>query len=116
MTSAALGHHVFGVADRARGIQPFRARLCAVHDRMTAIEAERILQAVKPLPGGLIPTVGKPAIGLQQDRRTEILGLVPPIARARCGAAETEDSIPHAVEFGSFLGGLPALAIRRRLI
>ena len=107
---------MFGVADRARGVQPFRARLCAVHDRVTAIEAEWILQAVKPLPGGLIPTVGKPAIGLQQDRRTEILVLVPPVARARCGAAEAQDALPQAVEFGALLGGLPALTIRRRLI
>src|SRR5882672_768032 len=116
MTSAALGHHVFGVADRARGVQPFRARLCAVHDRVTAIEAERILQPVKPLPGGLIPTVGKPAIGLQQDRRTEILVLVPPVARARCGAAEAEDALPQAIELGAILGGLPALAVWWRLI
>jgi hypothetical protein len=49
---------------------------------MTAIEAERILEAVEPLPGALIAAVGKPPIGLQQDRRTEILILVPPVAGA----------------------------------
>src|ERR1700747_844113 len=79
---AAFGHHPLSVADRLRGIQPLRAGLRAVHDRVAAIEPERILEAVEPLTRALIAAVGKPAIGLQQDRRTEILVLVPPVARA----------------------------------
>ena len=39
--------------------------LAAVHDRMTAIEAERVFQLIEPLAGHFVTAVGKPAIGLQ---------------------------------------------------
>jgi hypothetical protein len=57
----------------------------AVHDRVAAIEPERVFEAIQALAGALIAAVGKPAAGLQQDRRAEILVLIPPIARARGG-------------------------------
>ena len=98
------------------GLSPFGQRLGAVHDRVAAIETERILEPVEALAGALITTVGKPAVGLQQDRRAEILVLVPPVARARRRAAEAQDALPHAIELGAVLGRLPALAVRRRLI
>src|ERR1700751_2767554 len=75
VTSATLGHHVFGVGDRTRGVQSFRARLRAVHDRMAAIETEWILEALKRLAGGLIAIISEPAIGLEKDGRTKILVL-----------------------------------------
>src|ERR1700741_3445490 len=95
--STAIGHHFLGMADRLRRIEPFRTRLRAVHDRVAAIEAERIVEAIEALAGVLIATVGQPAIRLQQDRRSEVLVLVPPVARARRRAAEAQDAFPEPV-------------------
>src|SRR5882724_6177032 len=83
---------------------------------MAAIEAEWVLEAVEPLAGALVATVGKPAVGLQQDRRAEIFVLVPPVARARGRAAEAQDALPLPIEFGTIFGRLAALAVRRRLV
>jgi hypothetical protein len=69
---------------------------------MAAIETERVLEPVEALAGALIPAVGEPAVGLQQDRRAEIAVLVPPVARAR-GRAEAEDALPEVVELGTLL-------------
>ena len=69
---------------------------------MAAIEAERVLEPVEALAGALIAAVRKPTIGLQQDRRTEILILVPPIARARGRAAEAQNAFPRPIELGTF--------------
>ena len=112
----ALDHQFLDLCDRLGGVQPLRAGLGAVHDRVAAIQAERVIEPVKARAGVLIAAVGKPAIGLQQDRRTELLVLVPPVARARGRAAEAQDALPFPVELGAVLGGLQTLAVRRRLI
>src|SRR6266849_6375639 len=114
--SPALGHQPLGIGNRACRVEPFRAGLGAVHDRVAAIEPERVLEPVETLAGALIAAVGEPAIGLQQDRRAEIAVLVPPVARARGRTAEAEDALPQPVEFGALSRRLAALAIRRRLI
>ena len=61
---------------------------------MAAIEAERILEPVEAFACPLIPAIGEPAIGLQEDRWTEIAILIPPIAWTRCRAAEAKDAFP----------------------
>jgi len=80
------------------------------------IKTKWVLKSVETLAGVLIATVGKPAVGLQQDRRTEVLVLVPPIARARRRAAEAQDAFPRPVELGALFRRLAALTIRRRLV
>src|SRR5437879_1280344 len=116
MSSAALRHHFLGVADRLCRIEAFRTGLGAVHDGMAAIEPERVLEAIKALASVLITAVGKPTIGLQQDRRAEIFVLIPPVARARSGAAEAENAFPHAVELGAILRRLPSFPVGRGLV
>src|SRR6478735_6371807 len=113
LNSAALRHHFLGVADRLCGIETLWTGLGAVHDGVAAIEPERVFEPVQPLAGVLVAGVGKPAVGLQQDRRAEILVLIPPVARARGGAAEAEDAFPHAVELGAIFRGLTSFAVRR---
>src|SRR5205807_4943607 len=101
--SPALGHHSLGIGNRVRRVEPFRAGLGAVHDRVAAIEPERVVEPVEALAGPLVAAVGEPAIGLQQHRRAEIAVLVPPVARAGGRAAEAEDALPQAVELCAFL-------------
>src|SRR5476651_1366244 len=96
--STAGDHHLLDLADRLGRVEAFGTGLGAVHDGVAAIEAERILERVEPRAGLLVAAVGEPAIGLQQDRGTEIALAVPPIGRAARRAAEAQDAFPHPVE------------------
>src|SRR3569623_772731 len=100
----ALGLELLDLGDRLGRVETLGAGVRAIHDRMTAIEAERILELVEPLAGHLVAAVGEPAIGLEQDRRTEELVAVPPIARARGRAAGAQYALVEAVELRALLG------------
>src|SRR5216684_8284037 len=98
---AAFRHHSLRIGDRLCRVEALRAGVGAVHDRVAAIEAERVVEPIESLAGVLIAAVGEPTVGLQQDRWAEILVLVPPVARAGCRAAEAQDALPRAVELGA---------------
>ena len=51
---SSLREHLLGLGDCARRVELFRASLRAVHDRMAAIQPERVLQLVQSLAGGFI--------------------------------------------------------------
>src|SRR5215218_10828759 len=59
-------HHLLDLGDGLGRIQALRAGIRAVHDRVAAIEPERIMQVVEALAGVLVAAVDKPAIGLEQ--------------------------------------------------
>src|SRR5579859_937694 len=99
------------LADRLAGVEALGAGPGTIHDGMAAVEPERILERVQALAGLLVAAVGDPAVGLQQDRGSEIAVAVPPIARARGRAAEAEDALPEPVELGALGDRLHALAI-----
>jgi hypothetical protein len=83
---------------------------------VAAIKAKWVFQTVEAFAGSLIAAVRKPAIGLQQDRWTEIAVLVPPIAWACGRAAEAKNAFPRSIELGALLWRLTPFAIGRRLI
>src|SRR6516162_5276974 len=111
---ASQHYQLLDLGDRLGRVQPFRAGLGAVHDRVAAIEAERVFERVKALPGALVAAVGDPAIGLQQYRRPQIALAVPPIARAGGRAAEAQDAFPQPVEPIALGDRLRPLAVGRR--
>ena len=113
-TLLARDHQLFDLRDRLGRVEAFGARLRAVHDRVAAIEAERIFEIVEPFARRFVAAVGDPAIRLEQYRRPQIAVAVPPIARARGRAREAQDAFPHAVELGALVGALQAFAIGRR--
>src|SRR6185436_14670271 len=86
----------------------------AIHDRMAAIETERILEIVEPLSGRLVPAVADPALRLQQRGGSEKAFAVPPIAWTGGAAACTEDTFVEAVELGAVIVRLLPLLVRRR--
>src|SRR5215472_11102578 len=88
-------HELLDLGDGLGGIESLGAGLGAVHDGVAAVEPERVLERVQALAGHLVAAVGDPAIGLQEDRRTQVAVAVPPVARARGRAAETEDALPE---------------------
>src|SRR5690349_12228253 len=107
----AFDQQLLDGADRLSRIEAFRARAGAVHDRVAAVEPERILESIQPLAGGFVAGIRDPAVRLQQDRRPQELLAVPPVARASGGAAETENALPKAVELGALLRALQPLLV-----
>src|SRR5690606_6574567 len=105
----ALEHELLDGTDGLRGVQALRAGPRAVHDRVAAVELERILEVVQARAGVLVARVDDPAVGLQQDRRAEVAVAVPPVAGARGAAAGAEDALVQAVELGAVGLGLQAL-------
>src|SRR5215472_10243179 len=94
-------------------IEVFRAGAGAVHDRVAAIEPERVLEIVEPLAGFFVAAVCDPAIGLQQHRWAEVALAVPPIARTRSRAAEAKNAFPQPIELLAFFDRLRPLAVGR---
>src|SRR5215475_12123828 len=80
-------------------IQALRTGVRTRHDRMAAVELERVFEVVEARAGVLVARVGDPAIGLQQDRRTEVAIRVPPVTRAGRRAAGAQDALVETVEF-----------------
>src|SRR3546814_7155131 len=94
------------LGDRARRAQPLGAGVGAVHDRVAAIEAERVFQLIEPLAGIFVAAVGEPAIGLEQDRGAKELVAVPPIARAARRTAGAQDALVKSVQLFALFGRL----------
>src|SRR5690606_20627072 len=109
-------HQLLDLADRLGRVQALRAGPGAVHDRVAAVELERILEVVQSRAGVLVAAVDDPAIRLQQDRGAEVAVAVPPVARAAGRAAGAEDALVQAVELGAVFLRLQALARRRRAL
>ena len=91
-----LDDELLDLGDRLRGIEPLRAGPRAVHDRVAAVELERVLEVVEARTGILVAAVDDPAIGLQQDRRAQVAFAVPPVARAAGRAARAQDAFVQA--------------------
>src|SRR5271166_633404 len=109
-----LDHHFLDVDDRLGRVEALGAGLGAVHDRVAAVEAERVLEIVEPLALGLVARVDEPTISLEQDRRTQIAVAVPPVARAGGRAGGAENALIEAVELRPLLWRLQPFLLRRR--
>src|SRR6202158_4288824 len=110
----ALDHLQLEFGNGLGGIEALRASLNAVHDGMTTIEPEWILEIVEPLAGGFIAAVLDPAVRLQQCGRAEITIAVPPIARAGGRAAGAQDAFVEPVELFAVLVAVPPFLVRCR--
>src|SRR5215472_1975630 len=88
-----LDHHPLDLGDGLGRIEALRAGLGAVHDRVAAVEAERVLEIVEALPGRLVAAALEPAVGLKQRGGSEKALAVPPIARAGGRAARAQDTL-----------------------
>src|SRR3954471_19254536 len=107
-------HHFLDLRDGLGGIEALRAGVGAVHDRVAAVEPERIVQGVEPLPRRLVARVDQPAIGLQEGGRAEKAIPIPPVARAGGRAAGAQDALVETVEALALLRTLLPLRLRRR--
>src|SRR5204863_4717013 len=82
-----LDHDLPDLADRARWIEPFRADIDAIHDRVATKQPVGVLEVVETLVRRLVSRVGDEAICLQEPGGADELVRVPPEGRASRGAA-----------------------------
>src|SRR5581483_1874244 len=87
-----LHHHLLYLGDRLGWIQVLGAHVRAVHDGVTAIQAEGIFQLVEPRASGLVATIDDPPVRSQQSGGSEEAIAVPPVAGAGRGAAGTQNA------------------------
>ncbi len=108
-----LDHDVLDLADRLRRVEPLRAHVDAVHDRVAAEQPVRVLEVVEALVDRLVARVGDEAVGGEQPGRTDELVRVPPERRAGGRAAGAEDALVEPVELLAVLGRLQPLLLGR---
>src|SRR5690606_16512329 len=65
-SDGAPDHQFLDLADRLGRIEPLRAHVDAIHDRVAAEQPVRILEVVEALAGGLVAAVREETISLQQ--------------------------------------------------
>ena len=87
-------------------IQMFGTDIGTIHDGMTAIEFEGIVDGLQAFGRLSIAGILHPSIGLHQDGRSQVGIGIPPIGRTGRTATGTQDAFVHAIEFGSVLAGL----------
>src|SRR5579871_4523482 len=113
-TSASCDHQLFDFGDGLGRVEALGASAGAVEDGVAPVKTEGILEIVQSFASRLVAAIGKPAIGLQQHRGSEVAVAVPPVAGAGGRAAEAEDAFPQPVQLLAFPGRLGSLAVRRR--
>jgi hypothetical protein len=82
LLTLAFHHHFFDLANCLGWVKAFRAGIRAVHNGMTAIKAEWVLEVIKTFTGIFIAAIHKPSIGLKKNGRTKILVAIPPVTWA----------------------------------
>jgi len=83
----------------------------AIHDRVTTIQLERVVQFRQPLVREVVAGVLDPAVRLHQHRRAQVFIGVPPVGGARGATARAQDALVHAIEFGAVLAGLQKFSL-----
>lgn len=91
-------HLLLDLGNGQARVEPLGARPRAVENRVAAVQAHRVVEGVLALLVALVARVDEPAVRLQQDGRAEVLLRVPPVRRARGGAARAQDALVQPVE------------------
>lgn len=77
---------------------------------MAPIQTHTVIQHRLPLLFVLVSAISQPAIGLEEHGGAQVFLAVPPVGRARGGAAGAEDAFVEAVELFAVGGGLADFA------
>ena len=97
--------------NRFARIQVFGTDLGAVHNGVTAVQFERVIEFAQTLGRVSVAAIFNPAKGLHEHGRTQILVGVPPVTGTRGRAARAQDAFVHAIELGSIFPRLQKLGL-----
>src|SRR5262245_4499936 len=115
-SNRALEHQLLDFTYGTRRIEPLRADVDAVHDRMATEQAVGVFQVVKALVDRLVAGIGDEPVRLEQPGGTDELVRIPPERRAGGRAAGAQNALVQPVEVFALFGRLQPLAFRRRRI
>lgn len=110
------GHVLLDLGNGLTGVEVLGASPGAVHDGVASVEGESVLELLSSLLAEVVTGVGHPSVSLHEDGGTEILVLVPPVGRARCGAASAENALVKTVKSATLLGRLEVLTLGRGVV
>src|SRR5229473_2507818 len=91
-------HHAPDLGNGLGRIEMLRACLGAIHDGVTAVEAEGIFEIVEALAGRFVAAVLQPSVGLQKRGGPEKTLAVPPIARTGRRATRAQNALIEPIE------------------
>ena len=108
-----LVHFLLDVLNGLCRVQVFGTCVGAVHDCVTSIQLECVVELCESFHGFAVAAVADPSIRLHEHGRSEILIAVPPIRRTRRGAARAQNALVHAVQTRAVCFGLEEFSRRR---
>lgn len=79
------------------------AGLCAIHDGVTAIHAERIFEFIQTFDRQIVTWIDDPAIGLHQNGRSQIFVRIPPVRWTWCRTACTQYAFIQSIQLGTII-------------
>jgi hypothetical protein len=102
-------HALLNLGNRQRGVQALGACPRAVENGVASVQAHTVVEGVLALGLPLVTRIGDPAVRLEENSRSKVLLLVPPVRGAGCRAAGAEDAFVETVELLAVLLGLAVL-------
>jgi len=102
-------HALLDLGNRQRGVQALGACPRAVENGVASVQAHAVVEGVLALGLPLVTRIGDPAVRLEENGRSKILLLVPPVRGAGCRAAGAENTFVETVELLAVLLGLAVL-------
>lgn len=102
-------HALLDLSNRQRGIQALGACPRAVENSVASVQAHAVVEGVLALGLPLVTRIGDPAVRLEENGRSKVLLLVPPVRGAGCRAAGAENAFVETVELLAVLLGLAVL-------
>eukprot|EP00451_Oxyrrhis_marina_P049425 CAMPEP_0204468360 /NCGR_PEP_ID=MMETSP0471-20130131/10450_1 /ASSEMBLY_ACC=CAM_ASM_000602 /TAXON_ID=2969 /ORGANISM="Oxyrrhis marina" /LENGTH=586 /DNA_ID=CAMNT_0051470169 /DNA_START=118 /DNA_END=1878 /DNA_ORIENTATION=- len=92
-------------------VQTLGAAVGAVHDAVAPVQLHGVVNPGQALLGELVTGIRHPPVRLHEHGRTQVVLRVPPVRRARCHAARTQDALVHAIQFCAVILGLQKLPL-----
>ena len=112
--AAPLREHLFSLSDCLSWIQTFWASLRAIHDGMTAIQFERVIEIIQTCILRFVTTIYQPSIGGEQGGRPQVLVAIPPITGAAGRTASAQNTGRRFVNLFLIIFALQTLMLFRR--
>ena len=102
-------HALLDLSNRQGGVQALGACPRAVENGVASVQAHAVVEGVLALGLPLVTRIGDPAVRLEENGRSKVLLLVPPVRGAGCRAAGAENAFVETVELLAVLLGLAVL-------
>mmetsp|Transcript_5219 Transcript_5219/g.14639 ORF Transcript_5219/g.14639 Transcript_5219/m.14639 type:complete len:249 (+) Transcript_5219:1756-2502(+) len=102
---------LFDIGNGLSRIQVLGTNLGAIHNGVTAVQLQGIIELLHTLGGGTVAGILHPTVGLHQHGGAQVGIGVPPVRGTGRGAASAQDAFVHAIQLGAIFAGLQKLGL-----